>query len=104
MEKINIETISPIEKHENNKRILLIKDVLTREINELGMYIYILMQQPDNKKNAIKAWDNLENIAYKPITDKKALERIINILIKISSKNPEIVIVDNKKLMKLLDK
>ena len=73
-------------------------------MNELGQYIYVLMQEVDTKKNAIKAWDNLENIIYKPVTDKKALEKIINILIKISNSNPEIVSVDNKKLMKLLDK
>ena len=91
-------------KVEKKEKVLLIKDVLASEVNELGQYIYVLMQEVDTKKNAIKAWDNLENIIYKPVTDKKALEKIINILIKISNSNPEIVSVDNKKLMKLLDK
>lgn len=86
------------------ERVVLIKDVLGNEINKLAMHIYILMQSSDNKKDAIRAWDNLENISYKPVTDKKALEKIINILIKVSNSNPEIVMADNKKLMKLLEK
>lgn len=88
----------------NQKRVMLIKDVLAHEINELGMYLYVMMQNPDTKKKAIKAWDILENMAYKPANDKKALEKIVRVLSKVSSEHPEIVTVDNKKIVKLLDK
>ena len=88
----------------NQKRVMLIKDVLAHEINELGMYLYVMMQNPDTKKKAIKAWDILENMAYKPANDKKVLEKIVRVLSKVSSEHPEIVTVDNKKIVKLLDK
>ena len=82
----------------------MIKDVLSKEVNQLGMHLYVMMQNPKRKKDAIRAWDNLENIINKPITDKVALEKIINILTNIGNEHPEIVEIDNKRMMKLLKK
>ncbi len=94
-----------IEKNEVKKeKVVLIKDVLSKEVNQLGMHLYVMMQNPKRKKDAIRAWDNLENIINKPITDKVALEKIINILTNIGNEHPEIVEIDNKRMMKLLKK
>lgn len=83
---------------------VLIKDVLSTELNELGQYLYVMMQLPDSRKNAIKAWDNLENMAYKPVSDKETLRRLLNIILKVSVEHPEIVDADSKKFVKLLEK
>ena len=88
----------------SQKHTILIKDVLSNELNEIGKYLYVMMQLPDSRKNAIKAWDNLENMAYKPITDKETLRKLINIILKVSVEHPEIVDADSRKLVKLLEK
>ena len=86
------------------KHTVLIKNVLSTELNEIGRYLYVMMQLPESRKNAIKAWDNLENMAYKPITDKETLRKLINIILKVSVEHPEIVDADSRKLVKLLEK
>lgn len=86
------------------KHTVLIKDVLSTELNEIGRYLYVMMQLPESRKNAIKAWDNLENMAYKPISDKETLRRLLNIILKVSVEHPEIVYADSRKLVKLLEK
>ena len=88
----------------SQKHTILIKDVLSNELNEIGKYLYVMMQLPDSRKNAIKAWDNLENMAYKPVSDKETLRRLLNIILKVSVEHPEIVDADSRKLVKLLEK
>ena len=86
----------------NQKHTILIKDVLNTELNEIGRYLYVMMQIPDRRKDAIKAWDNLENMAYKPITDKETLKKLLNIILKVGVEHPEIVDADSNKFVKLL--
>jgi len=90
-------------QNNNTNHVLLIKDVLKNEIDQIGMYLYVMMQDSDIRSKAIRAWDNLENMVYKPVTDKKTLEKLINILFKVSNDHPEIVDADSKKLIKLLN-
>lgn len=86
----------------NQKHTVLIKDVLNTELNEIGKYLYVMMQVPDRRNDAIRAWDNLENMAYKPITDKETLTKLLNIILKIGVEHPEIVDADSNKFVKLL--
>jgi len=69
---------------------VLIKDVYSEEIYEICLYLYVKMNELNNKQ-AIKAWDNFENLIYKPISDKAALDRM-NLILK---KMIEVGIVTN---------
>lgn len=80
---------------------ILIKDVFADELFEIGKYIYIKMGNPNTKKDAIKAWDKLEDLSYQPITNKKALLKIIK-LIKIHSQYSDSIIYSEKKYSKYL--
>lgn len=93
-----------INKDNKQERVLLIKDVLEKELNDLGTYLYVMMQNPDTRKNAIRAWDNLENMINKSATDKETLVKVANILLKITSTHPEILVADDNKLKKLIIK
>ena len=61
----------------------LIKEVFSDEILEIGKYLYIKMRNIETREAAIIAWDNLEVLINKPITDKYALEKISYIIKKI---------------------
>lgn len=74
-------TTSISSKTKNNQ--ILIKDVFYDEIFEICLYLYVKMNEFDNKKG-IKAWDNFENLIYKPVTDKGALNRMNLILNKMA--------------------
>ncbi len=58
----------------------------------------------DYYKRVVKAWDNVEILSTKPISDRKALSRIINVLLKVNERHPEIIEADTSKLVKLLNK
>ena len=61
-------------------KVLLIKEVFDEEITELKKYIYSLTMGEDTRKDAVKAWDNLEGLIDKPITDKSALDKLLKVL------------------------
>ena len=61
-------------------KVLLIKEVFEEEITELKKYIYSLTMGEDTRKDAVKAWDNLEGLIDKPITDKAALDKLLKVL------------------------
>ena len=75
--KTNTNVSQKNEKKEETS--ILIKDVFDKELLEIGKYIYAQMNSK-RQKDAIKAWDKLENLSYEPITNKKAVEKIVHLI------------------------
>ena len=69
----------PQKQEEQNETNILIKDVFDKELLEIGKYIYVQMNSR-RQKDAVKAWDRLESLSYEPITNKKAVEKIIHLI------------------------
>lgn len=82
------------------KRDYLIKEVFAREIIELEQRIYLELENPSRSRQAIKAWDRLQVIIEKPVTDQKYFMMIYNILIKL--KNAGEISFDTQKVKKYL--
>ena len=81
----NIEKTDEKEKSTKTKESepQLIKDIFKNEIISIGKQIYVELYNPDNperQKDALKAWDILEQIANSSINDKKNLEKILRII------------------------
>ena len=81
----NIEKTDEKEKSTKTKESepQLIKDVFKNEIISIGKQIYVELYNPDNperQKDALKAWDILEQIANSSINDKKNLKKILRII------------------------
>lgn len=70
-----------------NKNTLLIKDIFYNEIIEIGKQLYLKLNNYEIRKDAIRAWDILENISYSPVSDKKSLEKMITIINKLYPEN-----------------
>ncbi len=63
------------------EKVILIKDIFQNEIMIMGSHVYVGMQSQDIErcKRAMKAWDVLESISNKPITDINALNQMIDL-------------------------
>lgn len=76
----NNQIISNVQqKPAKNKTAILIKDIFEPELVEIGKYIYVQMNSR-RQKDAVKAWDRLENLSYQPITNKEAVEKMIHLI------------------------
>ena len=64
----------------HTEKVLLIKEVFEEEIIELKKYIYSMTMSEDTRNGAVKAWDNLESLIDKPITNKRALDKLLKLL------------------------
>ena len=82
-------------------KTILIKDVFNDELTEIGKYIYAQMSNEKRRKDAIKAWDNLEDLSYKKITNKEAVQKMVH-LIKIHSSYCNDITLNEKKYTKYL--
>ncbi len=60
---------------------ILIKDIFPDEIMKMGSQVYVGMQSKDRKryKDVIQAWNILENLSNKQITDTDALNTMISL-------------------------
>lgn len=65
------------------RRDYLIKEVFAKEIAYLEKIIYLELQNPNRCKKAIKAWDRLQVIIEKPVTDKHYFDMIYSIVKKL---------------------
>jgi len=66
------------EKKEIKK--IYIKDLFRKEVLEIGIYLYIQMNNDKNYKRAVEAWDKFDYLINKPSDDKEALSRMISLL------------------------
>lgn len=85
-----------------NEHQTLIKELFADEALEIGKYLYVKMQYADSQRNAIKAWDNLEALINKPVSDKEALKRMLALLNKMEKNNSIKINLDAKKYVKYL--
>ena len=81
----NVEKTDEKEKSTKTKESepQLIKDIFKNEIISIGKQIYVELYNPDNperQKDALKAWDILEQIANSSINDKKNLKKMLRII------------------------
>lgn len=68
-------------KKEEIMKKILIKDIFAYEIMRIGSQVYVEMQGQNEKrvKDATRAWDILETLSNKPITDSGALNKMIHL-------------------------
>ena len=78
----NIEKMDEKEKSTKTKESepQLIKDIFKNEIISIGKQIYVELYNPERQKDALKAWDILEQIANSSINDKKNLKKMLRII------------------------
>lgn len=59
---------------------IFIKDIFVKELEEVGKYLYLQMRDETKRSQAISAYDRLEILSSKSVTDKEALEKMISFL------------------------
>ncbi len=59
---------------------IFIKDIFVKELEEVGKYLYLQMRDETKHSQAISAYDRLEILSSKSVTDKEALEKMISFL------------------------
>lgn len=97
----NVSSHKEVQQQKNVCRNILIKDIFSNELLEIEKYIYLEMGNPKRQRDAVKAWDILESLSYKPITDKEAVKKMIH-LIEVHSKSTRTIKYDEKKYSKYL--
>ena len=98
VQNINVTTNNIVDKE------VLIKDVFSDEVFEIGKHLYVRMRNLETRDIAIAAWDNLEVLINKPITDKYALGRIIYIIKRIEKLSLLDIQYNENKIKKHLNK
>ena len=68
------------------KHIRTIKEELYDDISLIEKELYISLQDPKRQKDAIKAWDILDRLTSKDITDKEDVEKVVNLLKRLDDK------------------
>ena len=88
----NIEKMDEKEKSTKTKESepQLIKDIFKNEIISIGKQIYVELYNPERQKDALKAWDILEQIANSSINDKKNLKKMLRIINLVSPEKEKI--------------
>ena len=82
---------------------LLIKDLFKEEVLEVQLYLYVQMNRSKRQMDAVKAWDNFEEMIIKPVSDKEALNKMVNFLKRIEPSTDVSITVDEKKYTKYLN-
>lgn len=63
-----------------NERTVLLKEVFQQEILEIEQYLYVQMSNLEKRREAIIAWDRLENLMNKNVKDAYAFKRMVDLL------------------------
>ena len=100
--RVNTNSNININNMQLTKHINLIKEVFTSEIEEINIYIASKLANKETRNKAITAWDNLQILINRPITDLDSVMRLYEILISLNKDNKEIVDMYNKKLEKII--
>ena len=88
---------------DTNSSSILIKDIFKEEVLEIQLYLYVQMNNLKRQRDAVKAWDNFEEMIIRPVTDKEALNKMVQFLKRIEPSNDVSITVDEKKYRKYLD-
>ncbi len=85
---------------------ILVKDIFPNEIIEIQKMIYIQMQKQDTKrqKEAISAWDRLEQLIYKPLNNHDAFTRMLHLISQFQNVIPSIYPIDEETIAKRIKK
>jgi len=96
---IAVESKKKIVKEKINRPIT-IRNVFEKEVLQIGAHLYLKMQNSESRKTAVEAWDNLQLLIEKPISDEEALNKILNIFEAIKDDNRFNIKVDEKRYSK----
>ena len=82
---------------------LLIKDLFKEQVLEISKYLYVKMQGVKTQAKAIEVWDRFEVLINKPVTDKEALKRMIELLKRIEKSDEIEINLNEKKYAKYIN-
>ena len=94
---------TPVSHVEGNLQTsdVLLKDIFSEDILEIGCFLYCEMQKEETRSNAIHAWDILESMSMKSAYDVNAMKCMINLLKRLkgdtSMISPVAISLDDKK-------
>lgn len=82
----------------------LIKDVFSAEVNAIATYLYVKMQGRLSQKNAVKAWDNFEELINRPINDEESLLKVLALFEVSNKQNLTNIDLNGKKVRQIVYK